>query len=181
MGKDPQATKQRLLQAAAQIVQEQGVSQLTLDAVAKKANVSKGGLLYHYPSKTALLEGMVARLIDSFEAAVAQQPGDDPTSRLEAYIRLTFDPDYSQLSESMGILAAVANDPRLLEPLQKQYQVWQAAIESSGFNPVMATIISLAADGLWFTELFGVSPLSEEMRSQVLATLLQLIKEHNTP
>lgn len=178
MGKDPLGTKNKLLQAAAQIIQEQGVAQLTLEAVARQAQVSKGGLLYHYPSKNALLEAMVTRLIDNFEAAVQQNASPDPTSQLAAYVKLSFDPQQSQLSESMGLLAAVANDPKLLEPLRQQYQVWQAAIENSDLNPEMATLISLAADGLWFTELFGLSPLSDERRSRVLATLLQLIQEH---
>lgn len=173
-------TKDKLLQAAAQIVQEQGVTQLTLEAVAKQASVSKGGLLYHYPSKTALLEAMVSRLIETFEAAMLNQLESNSTSWLEAYIKLSFNPESSQVSESMGILAAVANDPSLLAPLRKRYQDWQVASESSGLDPALATIMRLAADGLWFTELFDVSPLSAEMRSQVLATLLQLIKEKST-
>ena len=34
----------------------------TLDAVAKKAGVSKGGLLYHFPNKEALIEVLLDRL-----------------------------------------------------------------------------------------------------------------------
>jgi Transcriptional regulator len=35
---------------------------MTLEAVAARANVSKGGLLYHFPSKDALVLGMVSRI-----------------------------------------------------------------------------------------------------------------------
>jgi AcrR family transcriptional regulator len=50
-------------------VVEEGVSGMTLEAVAREAGVSKGGLLYHFPSKEALIGGMIGRLIDRFEAA----------------------------------------------------------------------------------------------------------------
>ncbi len=179
MAKGPSETKSKLLKAAAQVVQEKGVSQLTLEAVAEKANVSKGGLLYHYPSKSALLAAMVAHLIESFEHAIERQVshGEGKTTWLEAYVAMSFDPDHSQLADSAGILAAVASDPSLLKPLREQYQAWQAAAEASGLDPDLATIVRLAADGLWFTELFNVSPLTDEQRSHVLEALLNLIEE----
>ena len=56
----PRVSKRiQLLQAAAAIVDEQGSEYLTLDAVAKKAGVSKGGLLYHFKNKFALIQGLV--------------------------------------------------------------------------------------------------------------------------
>lgn len=41
--------KKRLLAAASEIVEEEGVVKLTLEAVAQRAGMSKGGLLYHFP------------------------------------------------------------------------------------------------------------------------------------
>jgi len=42
----------------------------------------------------------------------------------------------------------------------------------------LATVVRLAADGLRFTELFEVPPLTQERRSQTLQALLDLIQEH---
>ena len=39
--------KQYILESAANIVNRQGTDYLTLDAVAKEAGISKGGLFYH--------------------------------------------------------------------------------------------------------------------------------------
>jgi hypothetical protein len=39
-----------------------GLSGVTLEAVADRAAVSKGGLLYHFPTRKALLAGLVARM-----------------------------------------------------------------------------------------------------------------------
>ena len=46
-------------------IKEEGVVKLTLEAVAQRAGVSKGGLLYHYPSKEALIKiGYKVKKID---------------------------------------------------------------------------------------------------------------------
>ena len=179
MTKDPSRTKRKLLEAAGQVVKEKGVTGLTLEAVAKQANVSKGGLLYHYPNKQALLKAMISHLNENFERAIAKQieQSEGKMSWLEAYVAMSFDPQHSQITESAGMLAAIANDLSLLEPLAERYQVLQEQLEASDLDSDLANIIRLAADGLWFTELFQISPLTESKRSQVLAALLSLIKE----
>ena len=179
MAKDPLSTKRKLLEAAALVVKEKGASQLTLEAVAKQANVSKGGLLYHYPNKQALLKAMISHLNENFERAIAKQieQGEGKITWLEAYVAMSFDPQHSQIAESAGMLVAIANDLSLLEPLAQRYQVLQEQLEASNIDSDLANIIRLAADGLWFTELFQISPLSEERRSSILAALLTLIKE----
>ena len=45
------ATRDTILSAAANLVLRKGASRMTLEAVAREAGVSKGGLLYHFPSK----------------------------------------------------------------------------------------------------------------------------------
>ena len=45
--------RDRILEAAERVVAEVGAARLTLDVVAQAAGVSKGGLLYHFPSKRA--------------------------------------------------------------------------------------------------------------------------------
>ena len=44
-------TRRRITDATVQVMLTQGFPQLTLEEVAKQANVSKGGLLYHFSSK----------------------------------------------------------------------------------------------------------------------------------
>ena len=58
------SSREKILDAAAELVSEIGSGRLTLDAVAERAGLSKGGLLYNFPTKEALLQGMIQRLID---------------------------------------------------------------------------------------------------------------------
>ncbi|MFD0884645.1 TetR/AcrR family transcriptional regulator, partial [Streptosporangium algeriense] len=65
------SSKDRLLDAAAEVLLTEGAGSLTLEAVARRAGVSKGGLFYHFPTKQALVAGMVERLVGAFDAALA--------------------------------------------------------------------------------------------------------------
>jgi AcrR family transcriptional regulator len=42
--------RDKILKAACKLIEEQGMTHFTLENIAQRANVSKGGLLYHIPS-----------------------------------------------------------------------------------------------------------------------------------
>ncbi|RYE93109.1 MAG: TetR/AcrR family transcriptional regulator, partial [Myxococcales bacterium] len=89
---DPR-TRERLLDAAEAVVIEQGVARLTLDAVAAAARTSKGGLLYHFASKDALVVGLVGRLTARIEHDLAERVRLDPEPvgrHTRAYLALAF-------------------------------------------------------------------------------------------
>src|SRR5689334_4878280 len=87
-------TRTRLLDAATEVLLRDGAQALTLDAVAKQAQVSKGGLLYHFPSKQALVAGMVQRLVGQFDDALARA-GDEPGAATRVYLAATVAPHHT--------------------------------------------------------------------------------------
>ena len=64
--------RERILEAAERVVGDVGAARMTLEGVAQAAGVSKGGLLYHFPTKEALTEAMIERLVRGFYAKVRQ-------------------------------------------------------------------------------------------------------------
>ncbi|WP_290371104.1 TetR/AcrR family transcriptional regulator [Ruania halotolerans] len=68
----PPAARLKVLHAFAEILVGQGERAATLEAVAERAAVSKGGLLYHFPSKEALVDGMASHLGELVAADVEQ-------------------------------------------------------------------------------------------------------------
>ncbi len=176
------ATRDRLLQATTHIIQTQGVERLTLDAVAKKAQVSKGGLLYHFASKEALVIGVIQYLMDDFDAAIAHELAQDsapdsPGRWLRAYVKATF--NYRNLPTTLisNLLSAVTLNPELLEPVQSRFDDWQQQLQATGLDPVRASLVRLAADGLGTSELFGMALPDESLRQPLLEMLLEMIQE----
>ena len=71
-------TRTRILTAANHLVESEGVERLTLETAAQAAGVSKGGLLYHFPNKDALIEGMVRQMLDEFTLAMEEVLAQEP-------------------------------------------------------------------------------------------------------
>ena len=70
--------REKLLDAALALVAEHGYSALTLDAVGAAVGVSKGGVLYHFPTKDALVVALIEQLGDGFDAAQEAALAQDP-------------------------------------------------------------------------------------------------------
>ena len=174
------ATKTQILEAAARVVLTDGVAGLTLAAVARAAGLSKGGLLYHYASKEALLNAMVERLVEVTEERIAASRAADapPGDWLRGYLRacsIEGLPDADPVGRlAVALLAAGALDPALLEPLRACQALWHEELCRDGVDPATAWIVRLAADGLWMNDVFGLPVLAAEERRAVLERLLAL-------
>ncbi|PSL45902.1 TetR family transcriptional regulator [Salsuginibacillus halophilus] len=180
----PKPSKQHaILRAAARVVEEKGVMHLTLDAVAKEAGVSKGGLLYHFPTKEALVEGMVKQISAMYQEEAAkfvEEDEDTAGAWTRAYIHETFRQTEEEKEMNAGMLAAIAVNPELLNPVRNSYKRWRERIAEDGIDETEATIALLASDGLWLTELFGLVPLDDEQREKIYETLRErTISEHH--
>lgn len=170
--------KELILEAAAAVINEQGVEKMTLEAVAKKAGVSKGGLLYHFPGKQELIEGLVESLTTGFTVQLneeAEAEGDREGKWGRAYVNATFGTEEELEWSNMlaAFPAAMFTDPKLLDQLRVQYDEWQKRIENDGIDPVKATILRLAVDGLWYAELFRLAPPDAELRREVRNELMR--------
>jgi AcrR family transcriptional regulator len=170
-------TRDAILAAAAAVVLEQGASRMTLEAVADRAKVSKGGLLYHFSSKDALIQGMIERMNQEFaeRIKVEYERDDFGTNQgrwLRALIKATFASAHLELGA--GLIAAVLHNPELLDPNRQSYEIRQSIIEQDGIDPVQANIIRYAVDGLWYSELLALAPPKEPLRTQLMERLLSL-------
>ncbi|SDJ50543.1 TetR/AcrR family transcriptional regulator [Salimicrobium halophilum] len=166
--------KIEILDAASRIVSQQGIFNLTLEAVAKEAGISKGGLLYHFKTKEALVSGMVKHLTDNYREKIEAHVEADPEEIgrwTRAFLNVTFNHVYPNKDWNAGLLAAKAVNPALLKPLHDAYKDWQHKIENDGLDPTDATLIRLSTDGIWLSELFDVYQIEEEKKEQVYKRL----------
>ena len=171
--------KKSLLAAASEIVEEEGVVKLTLEAVAQRAGMSKGGLLYHYPSKEALIKGMVENWSNNYFESILSLVKDDTIEQgkwSRAYVTSTYS-DIDNNKHLSSIMAAMFYNPDLLDDFRQQYDHLLNQLSDDGIDPVKATIARLSIDGLWFSEMLGMKPLSKELQTQVINKLIDMILE----
>jgi AcrR family transcriptional regulator len=175
-------TKDRIVRAAEDVVIRDGVARLTLEAAAAEAGLSKGGVLYHFPSRAALVSAMVDRFVVSFDAdldrygAYGGNAGDFIRAYVEATLASTGEPgDLRDRRLGSALLAGVASDPELLSPLRERFLAWQSCVESDGLDPAVATVIRYAADGIWLCELFALAPVPDDHRLAIAEAMRLLI------
>jgi AcrR family transcriptional regulator len=178
-----EATRDRQLDAAESVVLRDGVAALTLETVADMAGVSKGGLLYHFPSKRALVEALIARLVrllvDRYDAEL-ERAAPGPGRAIRAFVR-GMPEDGSAEDKRLrrmtsALLAAEMEDPSLLAPLQAFYKRVFADIRADGGNEGLALAVLAAVDGLWLSELLGLYRLDPARRRALSAALERLLE-----
>jgi AcrR family transcriptional regulator len=175
-------TKRRIIDAAEEVVLRDGVARLTLEAAAAEAGLSKGGVLYHFPTRDALVAGMVDEIIEEFDEDIERFLESDrgPGAFTRSYIRATMAPSSPRpdREDRLGaaLIAAAAAEPALLVPLQLAADRWQQRLEDDGLDPTLATVLRLACDGLWMCDLFGLAPPSATRRGQVADELERLAR-----
>jgi AcrR family transcriptional regulator len=170
-----------LLTAANTIVQRDGAERLTLDALVRETAMSKGGVLYHFPTKEALLGTMIENWIEGFEASIQTniESEERDGAWLRAFIRSSANENPQLQTNALALLAAIAHDHELLKRVREHSEAWQRQIENTS-DPAKATLLRLAADGLFWAELLNMAPPTEPLRKQVVDLMLKLADEGNS-
>lgn len=174
----------RILDAAETLVRAKGVGGLTLEAAAKLAGISKGGLLYHFGSKEALLTGLLGRMAEfiaaDFAAGVAAQPagrGRVARAMLAWGFALTPEAMNERCDRASAVfLAAFHHDPALLDPVRAVIGRMREAVLADGLPPGVGGAIMAAGDGMFMARIFGMYTPSPEETREMHAALSRLLE-----
>lgn len=170
--------KDKIIDAAEKVILDHGPGHLSLDLVAAQAGVSKGGLLYHFPSKDALLKSMLEREILQYNASklkYEEKMPQDPYSSLKAGILACMEENPRRDRTALAILAAAAYNPQLLLPIKALHEQMLEQCSAQGDQAGRILSALLAADGLFFWRLLGVCPLDRARRDGIRKDLLELV------
>ena len=170
-----QLTRDRIQQAARELVLEEGANRLTLDAVVARAGLSKGAFLYHFKTKRDLLIALMDDMMRGLDAAQADHErrfAGDPDPWLSSQVASM--PDEQMQRMGAALLAGGSEDPTLLEPFRDWYRKQYERVRTSPRSMEVAAIIMLALDGAFFDDMLGVTTLDASERRHLLRTLQAL-------
>lgn len=172
-------SKDAILEAAESIVTEYGAAHMTLDAVAQRCGISKGGLIYNFPTKEALIHGMLARhmqrMDDLRQQARLDFAGQDANELMvEIAVALALPACGGRLHSAL--LAVIANEPSLMHQFRddSRARFQQVMALSSSFD--RAAILFFAALGLHFHDLLELPLVTDSQRTQLHNRLLELAR-----
>jgi AcrR family transcriptional regulator len=149
----------RVLDAFTDLVVASAPEAVTLDAVATAAGLSKGGLLYHFRSKDALVTGLLERAAE-LDAQDRDQARAHEDGVAAYYLRTsidlpTRDPDLHRYTIAVYKLAI--SDPRAAEAVRASMTAWERALTESVGDPGTAQLLAAIGDGLYMRAIVGFS------------------------
>lgn len=166
--KDPIRLYQQLLESAAMIAGRDGIAALSLNAVAREAGVSKGGLLHHFPNKQALIYALFARLLAIMEEAIAALMQKDNISYgrfTRAYVNYLSALTDTQESRQLMVLSLAMPDEPVLRKCWRDWMLGHLANGDELDNR------RYTADGIWLSELTEGITMSPEHRQALVDSL----------
>ena len=146
----PPLAREKVLDAFEQILIEEGERAATMDATAKAAGVSKGGLLYHFGTKEALESAIIDRLrtLVAEDVAVMTAAPEGPIAYFLRTSVMANDPiDRAILATSR---LAQGGDPVASDALRDVREQWAAALRPHTKDGVALDLVMLVSDGLYF-------------------------------
>ena len=113
MGRQRTIDREKVLEAAEEIVIKQGATALTIDAVAKSMGISKGGVQYCFGNKEALIDAMFERWGHSYDEIFNQKIAEDnsPEGRVIAHMKATADHDKTSIAKGAALMASLLQTP----------------------------------------------------------------------
>jgi AcrR family transcriptional regulator len=144
-----------VLDAAEAVVARQGVANLTLEAVAAEAGISKGGLLHHFRTKDRLVEALVTRAAENWRACwmtssenVPAGPGRTTRGLLKHCLSDAKSWTEQLRRSSAAVFAALAQNPSLIEPMRGAYSELHRRVADDGLPAGVGEAVITAIDGL---------------------------------
>ncbi|WP_105566206.1 TetR/AcrR family transcriptional regulator [Microbacterium halophytorum] len=158
-GRGADETRRVILDAATSLVARRG-HEVPLADVAEAAGVSKGGLLYHFPTKDDLFAAGATRLFERFRASVfaeaSREPAGEPGRLARAYIRVSFaDAVGDDTREMIAVAAQLMNVAAVRELSEADGRRWRDDLMGDGLAPATVRLVVAATDGVSAAPLWG--------------------------
>lgn len=147
-----------LLENAAKIICEEGIQKLTMDYLAKKSGITKGGVLYHFESKGNLLLEMNKMAIKKFEEKInyykVNLTGNATFTRAYALATIHFlnNPETALLP---AVFISALEDDSSFSLWSSTSDKWEASFDNDFGNAEKNLTLRLMCDGIWFSILHG--------------------------
>jgi AcrR family transcriptional regulator len=163
--------RDRILDAAESVILDSGGQAFTLDAVAERAGISKGGLVYSFATKDALIRTALEREMSRFQNAVRERLGDklvDPFEMVLAHIDEALYEDDATTQKAAFLVTALVHAPDMMEPARRYYRTLLDPLLSKSGDAHEIRHALLAVEGLFLLRGLGFVEFSAKEQRSVL-------------
>jgi AcrR family transcriptional regulator len=162
-------TRERIVDAAATLYQANGVNSTTLQAIAARADVSRGTILHHFGGSAGLIDAVAERVLVTLELPDERifEGATDDESRLRAYVKAIV--EFFQRSTGWWAVFMTEMDRPELKAREAQYDERMRELQATALGPlatdrdvniVVGSLIHPGTIGgfIWVMEQAGFTP-----------------------
>ena len=145
----------------------------------QQSGLTRGGITYHFPTKDVLLRELIHCDIEQWceiEQQLRPELENEETTELITHIRSHTDRNEDRRRFVTGMLSAVTLDHSLLDPVREFLKERYAGLEWTD-RQLMLQLLRLAAEGLFWTEIFACHDLPAEVRKRLVTMMERLAEE----
>ncbi|MDM7851417.1 TetR/AcrR family transcriptional regulator [Pseudochrobactrum kiredjianiae] len=177
IGRPRTIDRNHLLDLAEKIVVEHGATALTVDALAKAAGITKGGVQYCFGTKDGLVDAMLTRWGNKFDKKVTTEKNGktDRLSHIAAHIRVTRDSDPLGDSRFAAMLAALIPNSEHLADTRQWYRQQLSGLDISTEQGRNARLAFIANEGAFLLRSFKFFDLNEDEWQQIFRDIEKLL------
>lgn len=178
MGRRKTIDREMLLDVAEEIVTTQGAAALTVDAVAKAAGITKGGVQYSFGTKDALIDAMLERWAKSYAEEFDRISGANPdaVTAVRAHVEATRRSDASSNAKAASLMAALQQTPEHLASTRRWYRERLADLDTSTEEGRRARLAFFATEGAFALRFFGLMDIGEDEWADVMADIAAMLR-----
>lgn len=156
MGRKPTITRERLLESAEGIVRSEGAAGLTIDALARAAGISKGGVQYSFSSKDALVRALIERWTHQFDALLGEADDVSPADLVQKYIKVMRSSQAAMNAKMAGLMIAYIQNPQNVMETRQWYRSMFERLGGAASDSQAARVALLAVEGLFLLRIAGI-------------------------
>jgi TetR/AcrR family transcriptional regulator, fatty acid metabolism regulator protein len=186
VAKDPENTKERILDAALDVFSVKGYHDTKVDEIVERSATSKGSVYFHFPNKQRLFLALVDKFADLLERRVTEAIAEEAEgiARVRAALQATLETfgKYRRLAKIMLVqavgLGSIFEEKRIevldrFAGLIKTYL--DEAVALGDIEPIDTTIVAYAWTGAINQIVIRWVYTGEPTPDQIMPTLLPLL------
>lgn len=171
------SSRPEILDAALRVVDAVGGADITYQSVAHEAGLTKAGLMYHFPTKDALMIAVIEHVIGRWQDELQEVlvvPLEESTlaERVRAFV--LFAGEGGVTPGDFVVFSEAVRRPELSRPWLEYLKTWFGFGDGVDATPLL--LVWLAANGLWVAEATGILTIDPTQRAALLARLTSLVE-----
>lgn len=176
MGRKKLIDRDAVLDAAEEILRTQGAAALTIDAVAKAMDITKGGVQYCFGNKEGLVKALLDRWCVEYEKMMQAVLGGkkDSESLIWANLEVSQELSHTLDSKAASVLAVMYQSPNERKQMQEWYKEMLSGLDTRTEQGRLARLAFYAGEGVFALRSLGLVQISSKEWHEVLSDILAL-------